>query len=120
MRRIVAVLMCLSLVLVFAFPTFAQEGTAEPTAEVTNPPQPTEEPTSEVTVEPTSEVTAEPTGEATVEPTAEATTEPTVAPQPLPPVPENAILAGLNFPRGVAYDAATCTSPKLAWVVPNS
>jgi sugar lactone lactonase YvrE len=98
--------MCLSLVLVFAFPSFAQEGTAEPTAEVTNPP-PTEEPTAEVTVEPTGEVTAEPTVEPTVEPTGEVTAEPTVVPvtPALPPAPENAILAGLNFPRGVAYDA---------------
>ena len=105
-RRVIAVLMCLSLVLVFALPGMAQESTAEPTAEVTNPP-PTEEPTAEVTLEPTSEVTAEPTSEATVEPTEEVTAEPTVVPvtPALPPAPENAILAGLNFPRGIAYDA---------------
>ena len=110
-RRVIAILMCLSLVFVFAFPSLAQEGTAEPTAEVTEPPvvQPTEEPTGEVTVEPTGEVTVEPTGEVTVQPTGEVTVEPTgevtpVAPQP-PPVPENAILSGLNFPRGIAYDA---------------
>jgi hypothetical protein len=110
-RRFVAILMCLSLVLVFALPTLAQDGTAEPTAEVTDPPaEPTVEPTSEVTVEPTSEVTVEPTGEVTAEPTGEATAEPTAeataAPPQLPPPPENAILTGLNFPRGVAYDAA--------------
>lgn len=47
-----------------------------PTA-TTAAPQPTEEPTSEVTAEPTSEVTAEPTGEVTAEPTGEVTVEPT-------------------------------------------
>ena len=111
-RRSIALLMCLSLVLVFALPSLAQDATAEPTAEVTA--EPTMEPTAEVTVEPTMEPTAEVTAEPTMEPTAEMTAEPTMeatmevtaAPPQMPPAPENAILAGLNFPRGIAYDEA--------------
>ena len=113
-RRLLAIFMCLSVVLVFAVPSLAQEVTPEPTAEETvPPPEVTVEPTVEITVEPTAEVTVEPTGEVTSEPvpteapteepTAEATAE---LPPPAMPIPDNAILTGLNFPRGIGYDDA--------------
>jgi hypothetical protein len=102
--------MCLSLTLIFALPSFAQDVTAEPTAEVTVTPEVTPEPTLDVTVEPTAEITMEPTGEVTAEP---ATPQPTEAPTaevtaeapPAFPIPDNAILFGLSSPRGLSYDA---------------
>lgn len=108
-RSVFAALMCLSVIAVFAFPSFAQDATEEPTAEATTPMEMTPEATMEMTMEATAEMTAAP-GESpteaapTEEPTAEATMEMT-AEVPMMPIPENAILTGLNFPRGIAYDA---------------
>lgn|GEM_PF-1110924 len=107
LRKFMLVMLCLSLVTVFALPTFAQDATEEPTTEVTVPADGTAEPTADVTVESTAETTAAPGEQPTdVAPTEEPTAETTAEGPGAPPVPENAILSGLNFPRGIAYDEA--------------
>jgi hypothetical protein len=105
LRKFVLVLLCLSLVTVFALPTFAQDATEEPTTEATVPADMTAEPTMETTAEMTD---APAPGDQPTEaaPTEESTAEATGEVPSAPPAPENAILSGLNFPRGIAYDEA--------------
>ncbi len=88
MKRKIALLLALVMMLSMAVPAFAEgaeldpEATVEPTAEST--PEPTAEPTPEPDPEPTVEPTAEPDPEPTVEPTAEPDPEPTAEPTAAP------------------------------------
>ncbi len=97
--------MCFSLVAVFALPAFAQDATEEPTTEATAPSEMTAEPTMEMTMEPTAEMTSAPEEPTEVAPTEEPTAEMTAEAPMMPPVPDNAIVVGLNNPRGISYDA---------------
>ena len=96
MKKVLNILVILTLLLMSVAPVFAQEPTAPPTSEPTEPPaaaptaEPTTPPTAEPTTAPTAEPTTVPTAEPTTPPTAVPTAEPTTPPTAEPTTPPTA------------------------------